>query len=279
MTTNKLPKTSYHEFQINEYYGVVDINKREIIIDAKYDYIDINPYNIRYIVVGYENYQKRVSPNSLKIGKVQQLFDISSKSLLPIQSESILISEQFILIKKDLYAIFTLDLVPLTEYKYQDIEFWYDNMIVVKMDDTFGILDNELNQIIPCMYESIYLIEEKNIFIAEYENKWLILDYDNKVIFSSSHNYKGCEWWELDQYYIKSLNGYIEHFEDRILFHTLNNPTKEYLVKCDTIEVTEDDYIIKIQDNGYINLKTEHMQKQMTSLTNIDIKIYSGLEN
>ena len=280
MKNNQPRESNYHEFQIDEYYGVVDTITRKIIIDAKYDYIYICPSNLRYIVVGYNNLQKRISPNTLEIGKVQQLFDISTNSLLPIQSESILISKEFIFIKKDLYAIFTLDLIQLTDYKYQVIEFWYDNMIVVKVNDTFGVLDNELNEIIPYMYESIYPIEEKNIFIAEYENRWLVLDYDNKIIFSSTHNYKGCEWWGLDQYYIKSLNGYIEHFDNKILFHSLHNPTKEYFVKCDTIEVSEDDYIIKIEDNdckGYINLKTGYIHKLALN-KNIKIELYSGVE-
>lgn len=130
--------------QYKSSYGIIDI-KDQVVLDFKFDeiaQIDENLYSIRREKIGMNSPQNQmvVSYNCLKYG----LIDISNNSITP--------------------------------FIYDQVEHFHHNLFKVRVEQLFGILNNEGKVIIEVKYDEI-----------ELNDQFLICDlYDKKSIFDVS---------------------------------------------------------------------------------------------
>ena len=149
-------------------------------------------------------------------------------------------------------------------YEFNDIRVG----IVVKKDSKVGLIDREFNIIIPLMYESLYLVEfDKNRMIAQLDETWLIIDNQNNTLFKSTHNYDSNPEWDMNYFdssycYVPYLDGYIEHYTDKIILVT-RGKREEFSLKSDSAMCFDDSPLVYFFDGevrGYLNLETGFIQ-------------------
>ncbi|MEA1955959.1 MAG: WG repeat-containing protein [Campylobacterota bacterium] len=250
----------FHKVKLDEKYGVIN-KKSEFIIEPIYSSILLH-WDKEYII--------------LKNNEKTSLYRIKDGVYLEFDCEDIYIANEFIFIKKEKYAIFSKKFEKQSDFIYEKI-ITNDKVIVAKKDGRVGMMDMQFNTLIPFIYESLgflYYSDAKEYgyfrddrLIAELDNTWLVIDDKNNTIFSSEENYDNNGGvTDFSWKYIPSLDGYIEHLDEKILFHT-HNKTKEYLVE-NIIAVTsyDDDYGLVIfyapnDKQGFINLKTDYISE------------------
>ncbi|MEA2099809.1 MAG: WG repeat-containing protein [Campylobacterota bacterium] len=250
---------NFHKVLVDGKKGVID-KQGDFLVEPIYDEILIH-WDGEYIVLNLKD----------KI----ELYDIKKDIYRDFGCEDIKISKEFIFIKKQRYAIFTKEFKKLTEYKYQEITTNEDGtLILAKEDDKAGVLDKNLKIIIPFIYDSLGLVyndgTKHSRMIAQLDGSSLVIDDKNRVVFSSEHNHtdeEGVCCWDYSYSYNESLDGYIEWYEDKVLFFTQDDK-KEFQVESDSAYSFSDDIYVTLYDGekqGFINLKTEYIQESIFS--------------
>jgi len=140
--------------------------------------------------------------------------------------------------------------------------------IVVKKDSKVGLIDREFNVIIPLMYESLYLVDfDTKRMIVQKDRIWMVINKQNNILFKSKHNYDENPEWPLHFYdssyfYVPALDGYIEHYKDKIIFKS-KNVSQEFALVSDSAMCFDDTPLIYFFDGevkGYLNLETGFIQ-------------------
>lgn len=154
-----------------------------------------------------------------------------------------------------------MQLDEFEDYVYNDNH----SILVAKKSGLVGVLDSEFNIIVPFKYESIFLVDfNTKRMVAQLDGKWLIIDENDNIIFTSTHNYDGHPERDVDNYdtsycYVPYCDGYIEHHQDKVIL-TTKDDVKEFIVKADSAYCFSDDPIITLFCDGYINIENGEIQ-------------------
>ena len=261
---NWIFEQDFHIVHVDGKKGVID-KLGSFIIEPLHEDVLIH-WDGEYIVFG----------NDTK----KELYDIRRKVFLDFDCEDICISKKFIFIKRGNYAIYTKEFEKLTDFIYEQPR-TNDMVIVAKKDSKAGMLDMNLEQIIPFMYDNLgftHWSQEDSHYtesriLAELDHKWLVLDKENRTIFSSQENYEGSNSCIDTTYkYIPILDGYIESHENSVVL-TSHDGEKEYLIENRWIAYygDEEHYFVYVMSEenkvGFINLKTNYVQECIFSDT------------
>lgn len=150
------------------------------------------------------------------------------------------------------------------EYEYEDKQVG----ILVKKNFNIGLVDKNLNIVIPLMYESLYLVEfNKERMIAQLNNSWLLINAKNEILYKSTHNYESEPVFDMSCFdasykYVSYLDGYIEHYKDKIILKT-KETSKEFYLQSESALSVDDTPLIYFFDGaikGYLNLETGFIQ-------------------
>ena len=156
------------------------------------------------------------------------------------------------------------------EYDDHDSYDMSKGMLVLKKGRA-GFIDKNFNVIIPLVYESLYMVDEKsNRFVAQKDKKWLLIDRENHILFESSKNYDASPLWKINSFdssycYIPYLDGYFEHFTNKIVVYN-KSTKKEFLLYSDSAICVDDSKYIYFFDGevkGFINLENGHIQRDI----------------
>ncbi len=240
-------ENSHTIVKINGKSGAID-RKGNFILEPIYDHIEYY-YMDNYFIT--------------KLNKSKKLFNITNNRFLSLNGEEIQISEKYLFIKNNgYYTIFSHLEVKQSDILYEEIECFYDDVIIARIKGKYGMINNDFYTILEFVYELIYHNEDINKTFVFLDKNWIVLDDIYNSIFSSKQNYIEREWWEMDFNYIDSLDGYTEQHDDKILFHTADY-IQEYKGYDKLYPVLDKKYIAAIERNdkyGFINLKTDFIQ-------------------
>lgn len=256
---NRIFENKLHMVMIEGKKGVID-REGHYVIEPKYEDLLIH-WDGGYIITD--------------VGDKKELYDIERKSYLDFECEDVWIGQEVIFVKRGDYAIFSKDFLQLTDFVYEDIK--TNNIVIVaKLCGKIGMMDMKLNTIIPFMYDNLGFVywenDEKNPFYtddrmyAELDEIWHIINKENQIIFSSIKNYSGDnDCMDTTFAYVPLLDGFIEYYEDKILFFTKGH-TKQYFIENDLAIYSGDSSyhfitVYKSDKCGFVNLKTGYIQE------------------
>lgn len=183
----------------NGKYGFINL-KGEIIIPFKYDDIhdwswySNNDYWYRYFSesgIAIVSIKSRSNSIESKYGLVTK----DGKEIFPCmfsRHPRIILKDQVCLIdnKGGLFIVY-----PTGQYrklKYQDVGRIKNGLAVVKCNGLYGCVDENLNEVIPCVYEDIKICSQ-NSFIVYKNKRYGVVDNEGKEIIPIK--YKRLEAW------------------------------------------------------------------------------------
>lgn len=183
----------------NGKYGFIN-HKGEIIIPFKYDDIhdwswySNNDYWFRYFSesgIAIVSIKSRSNSIESKYGLVTK----DGKEIFPCmfsRHPRIILKDQVCLIdnKGGLFIVY-----PTGQYrklKYQDVGRIKNGLAVVKCNGLYGCVDENLNEVIPCVYEDIKICSQ-NSFIVYKNKRYGVVDNEGKEIIPIK--YKRLEAW------------------------------------------------------------------------------------
>ena len=151
--------------------------------------------------------------------------------------------------------------------EYDDFECYYPtlkNVAIVKKNHKVGVVDKEFNIIIPLVYETLYLVEcSLKRMIVQLNEIWLVIDENNTILFESKYNYNPLPQWKMNYFdasyrYISYYDGFIEHFQDKIVLIT-KTQRKEFYLNSESAMCVDDTPLVYFFDGetkGCLNLES-----------------------
>ena len=180
--------------KLNGKYGFINL-KGEIIIPFKYDdihdwsWVNNNDYWYRYFSEsGIAIVSVRSSgPSVYKYGLVTK----DGKEIFPCSFSKrpyIILKDQVCLIdnKDRLFIVY-----PDGQYralKYQGVGRLKGGLAYVKYNDLYGYIDENLNEVIPCIYESVGRCSQNHLFIVCKNKNYGVIDKEGKEIIPFKYN-------------------------------------------------------------------------------------------
>ena len=171
ITCNKISIINYNSdcllVENNNKAGLYSIIKG-FIIPTEYDLIKKGIIEKHYIV-----------KKEAKYGIV----NVNNEIIIALNYDEICILDNLYIVKqKNLYGICSREGKIKLNIKYNEIKLAsiYYKTFIVNLEKLFGVIDEEENEIIPCMYEEI--IQNENIFALKYQNKYGILSNKGDII-------------------------------------------------------------------------------------------------
>ncbi len=173
--------------------GIID-DRNQIIIPA--EYYSISFYNNFYFV-NKQSYQTTNDNSIYEVRAVTNkygIFDKSGKIILePKYSYINSLNNGYYSINIDLngnHALFDDKFKRLTDFKYMFIDDFYDDLAKVRVNNLFGYIDLNGNEIIKCLYEMNYNFID-GLALAKKNNNWGIINTKNETILDFKYNTLG----------------------------------------------------------------------------------------
>ena len=150
--------------------------------------------------------------------------------------------------------------------EYDDFEYYYPtlkNVAIVKKNHKVGVVDKEFNIIIPLVYETLYLVEYSlKRMIVQLNKTWLVIDENNTVLYESKYNYNPSPQFQMSYFdafyrYVSYYDGFIEHFQDKIVLIT-KRQRKEFYLNSESAMCVDDTPLVYFFDGetkGCLNLE------------------------
>lgn len=180
--------------KLNGKYGFINL-KGEIIIPFKYDdihdwsWVNNNDYRYRYFSEsGIARVSVRSSgPSVHKYGLVTK----DGKEIFPcvfLRYPKIILKDQVCLIdyKDRLFIVY-----PDGQYralKYQDVGRLKGGLAYVKYNGMYGYVDENFNEVIPCIYEHVERCSQNHLFIVCKNKYYGVIDKDGTEIIPFKYN-------------------------------------------------------------------------------------------
>lgn len=156
--------------------------------------------------------------------------------------------------------------------QYDDFEYYNEfDVVIVQKDLKVGVVDKQLNVLIPLMYETLYLVDSSNTrMIVQRDKTWFVINEKNTILFKSKHNYDPNPKWKMNYFdssyfYVPYSDGYIEHFKDKIVLIT-KEKQKEFYLKSDIamcVDTTSLIYFFDGEMKGYLDLDRGDIQSDI----------------
>jgi len=215
-------KTFFDTFMtlsINQKKGVLN-NFGKIILQPLYD--EISRYDNYFIsnLVNTENditYEYRV-------------FNLDGYEILNNSYDSLNIwGVLFLVKKKGKWGIINDENIMLVDFKYTYVDYINNDLLIVKMSNKSGIMNKNLELIVPCIYESILLNYYSNCdyFRVKYGNKWGVISVNNDEVIPIIYEFNplqfGIENVDFKRYQGIIYNGIIWPFQKDGKWGLVNN--------------------------------------------------------
>ena len=164
-------KEGYITVDANGKYGIVSTTKKQIL-ENKYDNIE-QVYLSDYYLVTENGTRKLINSKGETI--LENGFD-------EIKSAT---TRGIIYVKDNQYGEMNLQGEVTIEPKYQDLKQVKENIYIAKRNETYGIIDENENTLLPFDYTGIVFNEKANLFIADdaqYNTSIIDTNYDVKLL-------------------------------------------------------------------------------------------------
>lgn len=240
-------------------YGVIDRYSKKEVIPLIYDEIK----------------ERNCGGYSVRNGQHYGIINDKNKLLVPIEYDFIEDSGWVGMMQNgNKYAFYKLDNPPLpattkiTPLKYDSAAFFNKETITIfSVSGKYGILNNELEEIIPAIYDDITDIhyafsEEKYISIACLNRKYGVIDEFNNTMlefkYSSLEFIKNTPLIKAELNYKSSFFSYTPKYG--ILSYGEGNVKSITELKYDTLTVNEEDILVSIDKKyGFLDLNGREM--------------------
>jgi len=162
-----------------------------------------------------------------------------------------------------------ITMIDQLKSQYDDFEYYNGmNIVIVRKNSKIGVVDKELNILIPLIYETLYLVDfSTKRMIAQLNKTWLVINENNTILFKSKHNYDSNPKWKMNYFdssycYVPYYDGFIEHFKDKIVLIT-KEKREEFYLHSDSAMCIDTSPLIYFFDGeikGYLDLNTGRIQ-------------------
>lgn len=165
---------------------------------------------------------------SVDIESIKQIglygaFDKNGNITIPFEFEVLEngIGQNIIGSKNNKFGVLSPDGKNLVQHKYNHIESFYEKFYVLEINKKFGVINSELNEILPTIYSKIIPISDSELLVLE-NLQWYKVSLDNdlkvtkqkinynstfdfnlfQITSNASNNYSYCQ-----DYFLMSKNG------------------------------------------------------------------------
>jgi len=150
--------------------------------------------------------------------------------------------------------------------------FLYDESVmqvaIVEENGKIGVVDKELNIVIPLIYETLLLVEfETRRIVVQKDSLWMLIDQFNEVLFCSRHNYDNSliglmDYFDSSYRYVEYFDGYIEHYNKKIVLVT-KDEKKEFFIEAESLFCIDNGpfaLVYKENEKRLLDLRTGKLQ-------------------
>ena len=268
---SKIVRNSYFPVFKDNKWGVIN-SKGETIIDPSYEEMITIPNNKKDVFlciydVNYETNEYKTKALNSKNEEILTGYEQIEAIQNTDQNNNLWYEENILKVKKDnKYGIINLDGKEITPCEYEEITpiLGIKDALKVKKDGKYGVINNEGTTLVETAYAGVTNLGNDNkagFIVRNDENKYGVVNFSNQVVLEPK--YEGIQKINVNDLYV------------------VTNQGKQIIVNKDGEEVLNSDYdeikeILKNPENGVIFVKDS---KFGLINTNKEIKIEATYED